>query len=59
MASRATLEAIMTRRGEKRSVTAPPTSMNAARGMPWRASTTPSTTVLEVSSSTSQGSAMK
>ena len=57
--SRATLEPSMTRRGEKRSVTAPPTSMKAARGTPCTASTIPSTAALPLSCSASQGTAMK
>ncbi len=43
-------------RGEKRSVIAPPKSMNRARGMPSSASTTPSASGSPVSCRTSQGS---
>ena len=45
--------------GEKRSVSAPPTSMKSARGMAARAKTVPMASGLPVSLSTSQGSAIR
>ena len=56
--SRRVSETIMIRRGENRSVTAPPRSMNTARGIPPSAMTIPSTRGSRVSCSTSQGVAI-
>ena len=50
---------IMTRRAEKRSITAPPTSISAARGIAAVIWIVPSATVDFVSCSTSQGRATR
>ena len=53
------LEKSMSALGEKRSVSAPPTSMKRARGMAARARTVPIASGLPVSFSTSQGRAIR
>ncbi len=56
---RVRFEQSMMMRGDSRSVSAPPTSMNTARGMATSASTVPMAKALPVSLRTSHGRAMR